>query len=162
MIKKLFWVFFLFSMEVASQQVTDSIRVTKNKILPVELKTENNQLENYLKVKDWVDDFYRDPKQVTVVDQVNKKIRINALDRFTFKWMGKTTYDYSYSLSIVLVDNKIILSFSDVLLFGEKRAPQFFYKKSKRKKQKVNKRMFNSFVGSLNDIVSNLKEFLKN
>jgi hypothetical protein len=106
--KKLFLLLFLVSMSGFSQE---KISITPTGVAPVVIEMPSQTAaELYKKTKEWINIYYKNPKEVLKGDIENDLIRIDgfAVGGYKTKSLGlSTSYDYSYTIEIQFKDNKI-------------------------------------------------------
>ena len=155
------YILFLFFSIYSNAQI-DTLKINYPKIDPVINKIDSLNTEKlFEKTKNWIGEYYKNPKIVLKSEIKNESLRIDGLDNFSFKWMGVQTYDFTYTLTIEFKEGRYKTEFSNIILFNTHFAPDFFYdKKGKRKTQKVNIEMCDSFMNRLNEINKSLYLYL--
>lgn len=105
--KKLFYAVLLFSFFGFSQE---KLTITKDGFTPLVVEVSGlSSQEIYLKTKEWLQVYYKNPQEVLKADIPNEMIRINgfAVDGYKMKNLGMVFgYDYDYVLEIQFKEGK--------------------------------------------------------
>jgi hypothetical protein len=97
-----------------AQQIT-SFELTKNGVAPILVSVDSlSASELYKRTHLWIQEFYKDQKNVLKTDVQNQKIKIDGLKKNA--WFYTTAdvtiqYDVEYSCYIDFEDNKLIMAF---------------------------------------------------
>lgn len=128
--KKHFLLLILCLSTFSFSQVNDSIVTTPNDFPDVIINIEGrSKSEIYLKIKSWINRFYKDPGYVIKVDEPNQHLRVEAASTLEYRFLGKDNIDkYDYTLSIDIKEGRYKVTFSN-LIWEKQKLPQYFYKK---------------------------------
>lgn len=106
--KKLFLLLVLVSFSGFAQE---KITITPTGVAPVVIEMEGKTAaELFKKTKEWINTYYKNPKEVLKAEIENEMIRVDgyAIGGYKTKGLGMTTdYDYDYTLEIQFKDNKV-------------------------------------------------------
>ena len=100
--------------KIAFSQQIPSFELTKNGIASIEVKVDSlNASELYKRTLSWIQEFYKDEKNVSKTEIANQKIKIGGVKKNA--WHYATTdmtiqYDVEYTLNIDFEYNKMIIS----------------------------------------------------
>lgn len=102
------FIFILFFTTVAFSQ--ELPKLSEEGFTPIVVNVEaKTSIDLYLKTKDWIQTYYKNPNEVLKADIKNEMIRIEgfAVGGFQTKGLGQTSYlDYHYTIEIEFKEGK--------------------------------------------------------
>ncbi len=97
-----------------AQQIT-SFELTKSGVAPILITVDSlSASELYNRTHHWIQDYYKDQRNVLKTDVQNQKIKIDALQKNAWFYTSADViiqYDVEYSCYIDFEDNKLALAF---------------------------------------------------
>jgi hypothetical protein len=167
--KKLFLLAFVSVSIIGFSQDTARFELTKDGVLPIVVKLDSLSAKFiYSKTLNWVQENYKNPKEVLKANIENETIRIDGFKKEAcfFKSLGiKTIFDMDYSFQIDIKDNKVRLTFTPGQFWSENQKVfsvgySYFFKNSGEIKGGY-KDAKPSMEQSMNDLVSSLCNYIK-
>ncbi|MBE7649256.1 DUF4468 domain-containing protein [Tenacibaculum finnmarkense] len=157
--------FFLTSLFVTSQDLPQ-LKLTKSGVESIIVEAPGIKAsELYSKSLNWVEETYRDPKEVLKAKIVGKKIRINGTVKNAWSWkvMGsKVFYTINYSVDISFKDGKYKIDYviNDFYNEGVKwNIYRRFYKRNGMPKRSYN---YNKAFKDVDETMNNLSKSFYN
>lgn len=141
--------------------------LTNSGVNPIIIQIDNTDAKAlYQKTYKWVQESYKDPKEVLKTNLENEKIRVEGFqaNAWHYKSLGvRQEFDMEYSLEIEFKDNRIRLTFSPGQFWTQGQNARFtytgFYKNNGELKP-IYKEAETSLEESMNAISKSLFEYL--
>ena len=166
--KHLFIPVFLFTSLFCFSQDIPKFELTKAGVQPIVVNIDSsNAAAIYKKTLNWVQETYKNPKEVLKTDIENETIRIDGLKNNAcyYKSLGiKMVYDMEYSFQIDFKDNKVRLTFTPGQFWTDHKKVLYDYTsffKNDGELRGMYKDAKTSLEQSMNDLVSSLYNYIK-
>ena len=166
--KKLFLLSSLFVSGLSYSQELPKFELTKDGVQPIVVNIDSFDGQTlYKKTFNWVQENYKNPKEVLKTNIENETIRIDGFKKsaWFYKSLGiKLEYDMEYSFQVDFKEGKIRLTFTPGQFWADNQKALYNYStffKSSGELRGAYKDAKPSMEQSMNDLVSSLYNYIK-